>query len=124
MRYFQPKGGFPEKHVIGIDENGMSHAFNADGSDRPVHTIEDHTRRALPVWTLEELENLVRDGSWEEVQGMPQQQSQAAPSPASPQPAAQPDRLAEPQPAAQTDARGDKPSDQQSGNVHPFPGTK
>ncbi len=90
MRYFQPKGGFPDKHTIGIDENGMSHAINVDGSARPVQTIEDHTKRAQPVWTQQELENFVKDGTWEEVkgpgdakQGQPplQQQGQTAPQP-------------------------------------------
>jgi hypothetical protein len=90
MRYFQPKGGFPEKHVIGIDENGMSHVVSADGKSQPTQTVDDLTKRATPVWTQQELENFVKDGTWEEVQGPgdaqqgqqpPQQQGQHAPQP-------------------------------------------
>jgi hypothetical protein len=114
MRLFQPVGGFPDKHLIGIDDAGHSHNVNADGSAAPVEIVESPTNRALPVWTLGELENLVKGGSWQEVQGdnakqpetlqpdARQNDSGADAAPAPPQPAEQPDRPTEPQPQGTT----------------------
>jgi hypothetical protein len=125
MRLFQPVGGFPDKHLIGIDDNGHSHNVNADGSAAPVEIVESPTNRALPVWTLSEVETLVRSGTWEEVQGNQNASESDSGAPANApatQPAATPDRPAEPQPRGQKPPQGDKPADDQaSGKVRPFP---
>jgi hypothetical protein len=120
MRLFQPVGGFPDKHLIGIDDNGHSHTVNADGTAAPVETIESPTNRALPVWKLSELENLVKGGTWQEVQGQQNANQGDSGAPANapaPKPAPSPDRPAEPQPQA------DKPATTTDGEplVRPFP---
>jgi hypothetical protein len=127
MRLFQPVGGFPDKHTIGIDDAGHSHTVNADGSTAPVESLESKTHTAIPVWTLSELENLVKGGTWQEVEKSgwivdrsrePQPSDSGAPASApAPKPAASPDRPAEPQPQA------DKPATTTDGEplVRPFP---
>lgn len=117
MRLFQPVGGFPDKHTIGIDDAGHSHTVNADGSTAPVESLESKTHTAIPVWTLSEMENMVKGGKWEEVQPASQGDSGAPASPPAPKPTASSDRPAEPQPQA------DKPATTTDGEplVRPFP---
>lgn len=67
-RYFRPKGGFSHSNVdrIRIEDDGSTFEVLKDGTDRPAAYVGGG-RVSRPTWNLQELENLVAGGSWEEV---------------------------------------------------------
>jgi hypothetical protein len=67
MRQFEPNEPYKDGHTIGIDENGSSHIVWPDGRTELYGHIEARTNIWRPMFTLEELENLVRGGKWHEV---------------------------------------------------------
>jgi hypothetical protein len=66
MRQFEPNEPYKDGHTIGIDENGSSHIVWPDGRTEMYGHIEARTNIWRPMFTLEELENLVRGGKWHE----------------------------------------------------------
>jgi hypothetical protein len=67
MRTFQPIERYKDGAVIGIDDDGNAHRVMLDGSSELYGHVEARTNIWRPMFTLEELENLVRGGKWEEV---------------------------------------------------------
>lgn len=66
-RHFRPKGGFkpPTHAAIMLDDDGMSHTVQHDGMSNPVGHVNTK-QQFTPAWTVGELENLVKGGTWEE----------------------------------------------------------
>lgn len=66
-RDFRPKRGFEhQEHVaIRITDEGHSQLVNPDGSVTDTTTVFGGQVRQR--WTLQELDNLVKSGAWEEV---------------------------------------------------------
>jgi hypothetical protein len=77
MRQFQPIEPYKDGHTVGIDEHGNSHQVWPDGRTELYGHIETRTNIWRPMFTLEELENLVRGGKWQEV--TPAQEHEEAP---------------------------------------------
>jgi hypothetical protein len=77
-RHFRPVGGFADRSIsaVKIDDDGHSHHIFADGNEAPAEYIADKVNVARPVWSLGELENLVRAGRWEEFTPDAQTESQ------------------------------------------------
>jgi hypothetical protein len=83
MRQFEPNEPYKDGHTIGIDENGSSHIVWPDGRTELYGHIETRTNIWRPMFTLEELENLVRGGKWREV--IPVEATPAEATPSSPE---------------------------------------
>jgi hypothetical protein len=67
-RQFRPKNGFPDSNIVAIqiNDDGESHQVQKDGTTKPRGFVGTG-RRWQPEWTIEELENLVAGGRWEEI---------------------------------------------------------
>ncbi len=69
-RFFKPLGGFPTAptaKALRIGDDGDAHMIHDDGKEQRLGYV-GADQRWMPSYTVEEMENLIKGGSWIEVE--------------------------------------------------------